>query len=215
MNDHFNSSTGHPTRQLSIALVVLEGFDLSSLSATLEAISTARRSLGADVISCTTVGMNSSSMSSLGISVTPNVGLCETQLSEYDATILIGGSGATLKANFELTQQLVSAAKAARLLGGIWNGAYHLAAAGLTDGYECLITGDGRFYIEPPTPKRRRYASWQFDACIMTCSDTHHTASMMDAMFDHFFEAPSTTKDVKKKPHKQQISEALPVRKAS
>lgn len=215
MNPSFNSSTDHLTRHLSVALVILDGFDFASLSATLEAISTAKIRLGNDVISCTTVGMNSSSRSSLGISVTPNFGVGETQLSEYDVTILVGGSGATLKTHFELTQQLMSAAKAGRLLGGIWNGAYHLAAAGLTDGYECLITGDGRFSIEPPIPKRRRYASWHFDERRMTCSDAYNATSMMEAMLDHFFEDLGPKKVVKKKLNEQQPSEATPVRKAS
>lgn len=198
MNPSFNSSTGHPTRQLNIALVILDGFDFASLSATLEAISTAKISLGNDVISCTTLGMNSSSRSSLGISITPNIRLGDAQLCGYDVTILVGGSGAILKTHFELTQQLMSAAKAGRLLGGIWNGAYHLAAAGLTDGYECLITGDGKFSIEPPIPKRRRYASWHFDERRMTCSDAYNATSMMAAMLDHFFEDLGPKKVVKK-----------------
>lgn len=215
MNDSFNSSTGHPTRQLSIALVILDGFDFASLSATFEAISTAKKRLGADVISCTTMGVSSSSRSSLGISVTPNLGLGETQLSEYNVTILVGGSGATLKTHFELTQQLMKAAKAGRLLGGIWNGTYHLAAAGLTEGYECLITGDGRFSIEPPTPKRRRYTSWHFDERRMACSDAYTATSMMVAMLDHFFEDLRPTKVVEKKQHEQHQNETTPVLKAS
>ncbi len=206
MNDHFNNSTSYPSRQLSIALVVLEGFDFASLSATMEAISTAKRRLGADVISCTTLGTSSSPMISLGISVTPNIRLGDTQLSEYDVTILIGGAEATLKPQLALTQQLKSAAKAGRLLGGIWNGAYHLAAAGLTDGYECLITGEGRFSIETPIPQRTRYTSWQFDDRRMTCSDAYSATRMMEAMFDHFFEATATTKVAKKKLKNQQAS---------
>ena len=213
MNDSFNSSTGHPTSQLSIALVILEGFDFSSLSATLEAISTAKQRLGSDVISCTTLGMNSSSMSSLGISVTPNIGLGESQLSKFDVTVLVGGSGTTLKTHLELMQQLMSAAKAGRLLGGIWNGAYHLAAAGLTEGYECLITGDGRFSIEPLIPKRRRYVSWQFDERRMTCSDAYSATCMMAAMFDHFFEV-SHDKSRKKSQHVRSTPFAKPPKAA-
>ena len=206
MNDNFNSSTRHPPRQLSIALVVLEGFDFASLSSTLEAISKAKRRLGAGVARCTTLGTNSSAMSSLGISVTPNIRLGETQLSEYDVIVLIGGSETTLKTHLALTQQLKSAAKAGRLLGGIWNGAYHLAAAGLTDGYECLITGDGRFSIESPTPKHRRYATWQFDERRMTCRDAYSATRMMEAMFDHFFGATATTNVAKRKTKSQQAS---------
>ncbi|MFK0314511.1 DJ-1/PfpI family protein [Pseudomonas sp. NPDC090233] len=204
MNDNFNSSTRHPPRQLSIALVVLEGFDFASLSATLEAISTAKRRLGAGVVSCTTLGTSSSPMSSSGISVTPNSKLGDAQLSEYDVIVLIGGSEATLKTHQALTQQLQSAAKAGRLLGGIWNGAYHLAAAGLTDSYECLITGDGRFSIEPPMPKHRRYATWQFDERRMSCRDAYSATRMMEAMFDHFFGASTATANVAKGKAKSQ-----------
>ncbi len=214
MNDFLNSSTGHPSRQLSIALVVLEGFDFASLSAALEAISTARRRIGTNDISCTTVGTNASSKSSLGISITPNIGLDATPLSEYDVTILVGGSGVTLKMHFELTRQLMNAAEAGRLLGGIWNGAYHLTAAGLTDGYECLIAGDGRFSIEPPISKRRKNASWHFDGRRMTCTDAHSTTCMMGAMFDHFFEVLATGKAIKKKAKPQKSSGVEPFSEA-
>jgi len=212
MNYSLKNSIGHPTKQLSIALIVLEGFDFASLSATLEAISKAKRRLGTDAVSCTTFGMSSSCASSVGISVTPNTALGDAQLSNYDTTILVGGSGATLKSHLELTLQLMSAAKAGRLLGGIWNGAYHLAAAGLTDGYECLITGDGKFSIESPITKLRQNATWQFDERRMSCSDAHGATCMMDAMFDHFFEVPAKAEVAKKKVKNQQVrgGESLP-----
>lgn len=136
-------------------------------------------------------------MSNLGISVTPSITLSNTHLNEYDVTVLIGGSEATLKPNLELTQQLINAAEVGRLLGGIWNGAYHLATAGLTDGYECLIAGDGRFSIEPPISNGRRYLSWQFDEDRMACSDAVSATFMLNAMFDHFYQTPATAKHVK------------------
>ncbi|MFJ4112500.1 DJ-1/PfpI family protein [Pseudomonas sp. NPDC089758] len=206
MNDFINRISSRSARHLSIALIALDGFDFSSLSATMEAISAAKKKFDTDTISCTTIGMRSSPMSNLGISVTPDITLNNARLSEYDVTILIGGSETKLKTNIELTQQLIRAAKAGRLLGGIWNGAYHLAAAGLTDSYECLITGDGKFSIEPPTPNRRRYLSWQFDEYRMTCSDAASAIFMLNAMFDHFFatssqaQARQESENLRKKP---------------
>ncbi|MFJ4052665.1 DJ-1/PfpI family protein [Pseudomonas sp. NPDC089743] len=192
MHDVINRRTSRPTRHLSIVLIVLDGFDLSSLSATMETLSTAKRRLGTDAVSCTTVGLQSSCMSNLGISITPDTTLGSIHLSEYEVSILIGGSDTKLNTNLALTQQLISAAEAGRLLGGIWNGAYHLAAAGLTDGYECLIEGDGRFSIEPTTPKRRRYLSWQFDEYRMACSDGVSATFMLNEMFEHFYQAQAS-----------------------
>jgi|GEM_PF-4172556 len=201
MKTDVTRNTVHPLHPLSLAFVVLEGFDLAVLSAALEAVSAARRRLGHDVISCTTLGMSALPRSHLGIPVTPNNRLGEIPLSDYDVVVLIGGSGAMLKTHFSLTQQLKLAAKADRLLGGIWNGAYHLAAAGLIEGYECLITGDGRFTLEPPIMNRRRSADWQFDEHRMTCRDAYNTGPMMEAMFEHFFGAAPMTGSLQKRIH--------------
>ncbi|KPM67087.1 hypothetical protein HB4184_01310 [Pseudomonas putida] len=136
-----------------------------------------------------TVGLSSSCLSSTSISLTPNLILCDTQLKEYEVIIVVGGSEARLNLDSRLTEQLYEAAKANRLLGGIWNGAYHLAAAGLTEGYECIISGDGMFTIEPSLNERKSTSYWQFDGRRMTSRDASSAVFMMDALWEHFGES--------------------------
>ncbi|PVZ42536.1 DJ-1/PfpI family protein [Pseudomonas sp. CC120222-01a] len=189
MNNSLENLTRHPPPSLNIAVVVLDGFDFASLSSILEAISSAKRNIGSEKISVSTIGIHSPLASSLGIKIVPNLALTDVQLSEFHVTILIGGSAAKLTTHSELSLQLIDADKSGRLMGGVWNGAYHLAAAGLTAGYECLITGDGRFAIEPTLEKRKRHCAWHFDERRMTSGDSHSTTCMMNAMIVHYFQA--------------------------
>lgn len=133
-----------------------------------------------------TVGLSSSCLSSTSISITPDLILCNTQLKGYKVIILVGGSEARSDLDPRLMEQLCEAAKANRLLGGVWNGAYHLAAAGLTDGYECIISANGRFTIEPPLHERKSTSHWQFDGRRMTSRDAYSVVFMMDALWEHF-----------------------------
>ncbi|WBM44726.1 DJ-1/PfpI family protein [Pseudomonas putida] len=188
MNNYIVNPTSRNSTQLKIALVILSGFDIASLSVTLESIIAAKKKFGARLISYRTVGLMSSCSSSTNISITPDLILSETQLKGYEVIILMGGSEARLNLDSSLMEQLREAAKANRLLGGIWNGAYHLAAAGLTEGYECIINGDGRFTIEPPIDERNSTSYWQFDGRRMTSRDASSAVFMMDALWEHFDE---------------------------
>lgn len=185
MNKHIASQISRNSLQFKIALVILSGFDIASLSATLESIIAAKKRFGAHLISHMTVGLSSSCSSSTSIKITPDLILCDTQLKGYEVIILMGGSEARLNLDPRLMEQLCEAAKANRLLGGVWNGAYHLAAAGLTDGYECIVSGDGRFTIEPPVHERKSNSCWQFDGRRMTSRDASSTVFMMDALWAH------------------------------
>lgn len=185
MNACANDAAHAHKAHLSVALVALQGFDFQCFSSTLDMASTANKKYGRELISTTIIGIDSLITSSLGITITPNFELTHTTLTDFDAVIVLGGADTQLVAHSALTTQLLQADAAGKILGGVWNGTYHLAAAGLTKGYECIIAADGRFTIEPSSEGRTRL-HWQFDGRRMSTSHCYGVPSMMTALFRHF-----------------------------
>ena len=59
--------------------------------------------------------------------------------SEFDVLLVCGGLRTSLKVDKSLQLVLQKASRSACKLGGIWNGSYILAQAGIMKGYECTI----------------------------------------------------------------------------
>lgn len=59
--------------------------------------------------------------------------------ARLDVLLVCGGLRTNLQVNPKLQQVLQQAARLKRRVGGIWNGSYILAQAGIMEGYECTI----------------------------------------------------------------------------
>lgn len=90
------------------------------------------------------VGEGPQVMSDLGIALPVDTALADLDVQGLDCLLVCGGLRVRLEAAPALRNKLRQADHAGCLLGGLWNGAYFLAEAGLLDGHECAFHPDGR-----------------------------------------------------------------------
>lgn len=124
--------------------VLLEHFSLPAFTQALDTIITANL-LRAGLFSSRTYGLNDGEVvSDLGLVIRPYTRITPAMVHELDLLVICGGYRTELKTNDELTHLLRAAAQAGVTLGGLWNGAWFLASAGLLDGYRCAIHPEHR-----------------------------------------------------------------------
>ena len=135
------STTGPLVRT---GFVLLEHFSLPAFTQALDTIITANL-LRAGLFSSRTYGLSDGEVvSDLGLVIRPDTRISPAMVSELDLLVICGGYRTELKTNDELSHLLRAAAQAGVTLGGLWNGAWFLASAGLLDGYRCAIHPEHR-----------------------------------------------------------------------
>ncbi len=135
------STTGPLVRT---GFVLLEHFSLPAFTQALDTIITANL-LRAGLFSSRTYGLSDGEVvSDLGLVIRPDTRISPAMVSELDLLVICGGYRTELKTNDELAHLLRAAAQAGVTLGGLWNGAWFLASAGLLDGYRCAIHPEHR-----------------------------------------------------------------------
>lgn len=135
------STTGPLVRT---GFVLLEHFSLPAFTQALDTIITANL-LRAGLFSSRTYGLSDGEVASdLGLVIRPDTRISPAMVSELDLLVICGGYRTELKTNDELAHLLRAAAQAGVTLGGLWNGAWFLASAGLLDGYRCAIHPEHR-----------------------------------------------------------------------
>ncbi|MFM9269813.1 GlxA family transcriptional regulator [Halomonas elongata] len=128
-----------------IAFVLFEHFSLMAFTGAMDALVTANLVKAPVEYEVTVVSIDGRrAMSDLGIEVAVDDSLEDLQEETLDYLILCGGYRLEMHATPELRAKLRAADYAGCMLGGLWNGAYFIAEAGLLDGYECAFHPDGR-----------------------------------------------------------------------
>ena len=124
--------------------VLLEHFSLPAFTQALDTIITANL-LRAGLFSSRTYGLSGGEVvSDLGLVIRPDACIDPAMIHELDLLVICGGYRTELKLNDELSSLLRTAARAGITLGGLWNGAWFLASAGVLDGYRCAIHPEHR-----------------------------------------------------------------------
>ena len=124
--------------------VLLEHFSLPAFTQALDTLITANL-LRAGLFSSRTYGLSEGEVvSDLGLVIRPDARIAPTMLDELDLLVICGGYRTELKISDELVSLLRAASSAGITLGGLWNGAWFLASAGLLDGYRCAIHPEHR-----------------------------------------------------------------------
>ena len=124
--------------------VLLEHFSLPAFTQALDTLITANL-LRAGLFSSRTYGLGEGEVvSDLGLVIRPDARIDPTLLDELDLLVICGGYRTELKISDELVSLLRAASSAGITLGGLWNGAWFLASAGLLDGYRCAIHPEHR-----------------------------------------------------------------------
>ncbi|WP_260961233.1 GlxA family transcriptional regulator [Pseudomonas citri] len=135
-----------------VGFLLLEKFSLPCFSLSLDALATANLikpgSVSVHIFSHT----HTEVMSDLAIPIRPDTPLTDIRLGELDLMIVCGGQHTPRVAPHWLMALLKKLGNASVALGGLWNGAWYLARAGLLDGYRCAIHAEQRLALAERSP---------------------------------------------------------------
>ncbi|MNZ15998.1 HTH-type transcriptional regulator CdhR [compost metagenome] len=125
-------------------------------------------------------------VSDLGISISTDCTLAELDEKRQDIIVVCGGFRVRLEGDAQLRAKLRSADAAGAVLGGLWNGAYFLAEAGLLDGHECAFHPDGRAMMSELFPKVSVTTHSQvLDRKRISCAGANSSLGMMLEVVRH------------------------------
>ncbi|MDN3524610.1 GlxA family transcriptional regulator [Halomonas sabkhae] len=164
-----------------VAFVLFENFSLMAFTGAMDALVTANLVKAPVEYEATVVSLNGCrAMSDLGIEVAVDGPLEDLQEEVLDYLILCGGYRLEMNTDPTLRVKLRAADYAGCMLGGLWNGAYFIAEAGLLDGYECAFHPDGRAMMleEFPTVKVSSQ-SYVLDRDRASCAGANSSLDMM------------------------------------
>ncbi len=145
-----------------VGFLLLENFSLPCFTQALDVLVTANLLCPGAVRVHTFSHNHAEVMSDLGIPIRPDTPLTDIRLSDLDLMVICGGLRAARTVPSWLSSLLKKISKLPIALGGLWNGAWYLGAAGLLDGYRCAIHAEQRTALAERAP----YASVSHDALV-------------------------------------------------
>jgi transcriptional regulator GlxA family with amidase domain len=174
-----DNASGKPSRQ--VGFLLLEHFSMMAFTGAVDALVTANllsswplyrfKTLGLD---CTTVP------SDLSINISVDSSLASQVIGELDMLIVCGGFRTNLQPTNNLLNRLRKVAAQQITLGGLWNGSYILARAGLLDGYQCTIHPENRAGLEETCPRVRLLPlPFVVDRNRISCAGANSALGMM------------------------------------
>lgn len=164
-----------------VAFVLRENFSMMAFTGAVDALITANLMSAAPLYEVLVVGgADEAVVSDLGIAISAGCRLAELNEKDQHMIVVCGGFRVRLQADALLRSKLRSAATAGANLGGLWNGAYFLAEAGLLDGYDCAFHPDGRAMMAELFPKVRLSSrAFVLDRERIGCAGANSSLSMM------------------------------------
>jgi len=145
-----------------VGFLLLENFSLPCFTQALDVLVTANLLCPGAVRVHTFSHNHAEVVSDLGIPIRPDTPLTDIRLTDLDLMVICGGLRASRTVPSWLSSLLKKISKLPIALGGLWNGAWYLGAAGLLDGYRCAIHAEQRTALAERAP----YASVCHDALV-------------------------------------------------
>lgn len=143
--DKARRTTQVSTAVRRVCFVLREHFSMMAFTGAVDALLTANLMSSGCLFEVLVVGGASDLVvSDLGIAVSTDCPLALLDERRQDILIVCGGFRVRLESDPLLRAKLRHADAAGAVLGGLWNGAYFLAEAGLLEGHECAFHPDGR-----------------------------------------------------------------------
>ena len=164
-----------------VAFVLLDNFSMMAFTGAVDALVTANLMSSTPLYEVLVVGGNEVVVvSDLGITISAGCRLADLHERDQHLIVVCGGFRVRLQANPLLRTKLRQADAAGTMLGGLWNGAYFLAEAGLLDGYDCAFHPDGRAMMAELFPKvRLSKHSFVLDRQRIGCAGANSSLGMM------------------------------------
>ncbi|WP_372738753.1 GlxA family transcriptional regulator [Neptunomonas sp.] len=158
-----------------VGFILNDHFSMLSLAAAIDALVTANLVNSNELYSHLTISKNTTPVvSDLGIEVSANLTLDQIPMKGKDALdilIICGGFRSSLNENPKLSGILRAADKQDLILGGIWNGAVHLAHAGLLNGIGCATHPDNHAFMQ------EYFSRVRLSANALVCEDKRITCA--------------------------------------
>nr|WP_298145303.1 GlxA family transcriptional regulator [uncultured Pseudomonas sp.] len=170
-----------PIAVRKVAFVLLDHFSMMAFTGAVDALVTANLMSVTPLYEILVVGGSQEVVvSDLGITISAGCRLADLPERQQQLVIVCGGFRVKLQADPLLRSKLRQADAAGAMLGGLWNGAYFLAEAGLLDGYECAFHPDGRAMMNELFPKVQvSKHSFVLDRQRIGCAGANSSLGMM------------------------------------
>lgn len=164
-----------------VAFVLRDNFSMMAFTGAVDALITANLMSATPLYEVLVVGgCQDAVVSDLGITISTGCRLADLDERRQHLVVVCGGFRVQLQADPLLRAKLRSAGNAGAMLGGLWNGAYFLAEAGLLDGYDCAFHPDGRAMMAELFPGvRLSRHSFVLDRQRVGCAGASSSLSMM------------------------------------
>ena len=164
-----------------VAFVLLDNFSMMAFTGAVDALVTANLMSATPLYEVLVVGGSQEVVvSDLGITISAGCRLTDLHERDQHLIVVCGGFRVRLQADPLLRTKLRQADAAGAMLGGLWNGAYFLAEAGLLDGYDCAFHPDGRAMMAEMFPKvRLSKHSFVLDRQRIGCAGANSSLGMM------------------------------------
>lgn len=133
-----------PRRSSRVGFCLMDNFSLPCFAQALDVLVSANLIAPGSVRIQTFSHGHAEIISDLGIAIRPDTPMTATRLADLDLMVVCGGLRAARALPGWLRSSLQTLADARVALGGLWNGAWYLGAAGLLDGYRCAIHAEQR-----------------------------------------------------------------------
>ncbi|MFC5695999.1 GlxA family transcriptional regulator [Pseudomonas sp. GCM10022186] len=175
------SRAGLTTPVRRVSFILREHFSMMAFTGAVDALVTANLMSSTPLFEILVVGGDSNLVvSDLGISISTDRTLAGLDEKGQDIIVVCGGFRVRLESEPVLRSKLRQADAAGAVLGGLWNGAYFLAEAGLLDGHECAFHPDGRAMMSELFPKVTVTShSHVLDRKRISCAGANSSLGMM------------------------------------
>ncbi|NBA98179.1 GlxA family transcriptional regulator [Pseudomonas sp. R5(2019)] len=172
---------GQPAKAQRVAFLLLDHFSMMAFTGAVDALVTANLMSPSPLYQVQVVSVSGQrALSDLGIEVATDCNLEHFDDHALDMLVVCGGYRVKLQSSALIRSRLKSAASHAQMLGGLWNGAYFLAEAGLLDGYQCAFHPDGRAVMSEDFPRTQLSSrSFVVDRDRMSCAGANSSLGMM------------------------------------
>ncbi|WP_449432971.1 GlxA family transcriptional regulator [Pseudomonas putida] len=168
-----------------VAFVLREHFSMMAFTAAMDTLVTANLMSATPLFQVQVVGEGGQVMSDLGIALA-TTDLAELDPHGLDCLLVCGGFRVRLESAPLLRGKLRQADQHGCQLGGLWNGAYFLAEAGLLTDHDCAFHPDGRAMMNELFPKVRiSRQAHVLDHRRMSCAGASSALDMMLALLEH------------------------------
>ncbi|WP_221800882.1 GlxA family transcriptional regulator [Oceanobacter mangrovi] len=180
-------STAALERTQKVVFVLLEHFSMVSFTGAADVLVTANLLMPAPMFEVKTCCLKGSRVrSDLGVELTVDNDLDSLNSDQIDVLVVCGGYRTPLKQYPALTRLIQHCYQQGARTGGLWNGAYFLAAAGLTDAGALAIHPDSRILIREHFPQvQLSNLPATVDQQIFSCASPDGSINSMLKLLEH------------------------------